>query len=357
VLGEAIEVASVEGFPGVKANATLVRLLVRLRIGDPSGWRDEAAAEIADAIGVFEQVEDYSGLAKAWRLLAWTHGTACHFGKAAEASELALRHAHLAEDVRQQNRSATAYAAAAVFGPTSISEAIVRCEHMVEQVSGDRQSEGMLSALLASLLAMQGSLDRARELAAKGRAMLDELGLGVEAARAAVEVWRVEMLAGDPVAAEKELRHGYDLLVEVGEKYVLSTVAGLLGQTLYALGRYEEAEQPVRMAEELATADDVDTQSLWRCVRAKLLARDREFDEAEALVREALDILAPTDAVLLRFGALIDLAEVHRLAGREVDAHAALDEALRQAEVKGSPAMAAEVRAFRAKLVDESLVS
>jgi class 3 adenylate cyclase/tetratricopeptide (TPR) repeat protein len=356
VLAEAIETASIEGFPTVKASAALVRLLVRLRRGDSEAWRDEAGAEIADAIAVFEQAEDNSGLAKAWRLLAWSHGTACHFSKAAEASELALRHAHLAGDVRQQNRSATAYAMAAVFGPTTVTDAIARCEQMVQQVSGDRQSEGILTALLASLLAMQGSFDRARELAGQARAMLEELGLDVEVASAGFEAWRVEMLAGDAEAAEQELRRAYDLLVEIGEKYFLSTVAGFLAQTLYALGRFDEVNTLGRLSQELAIEDDVDSQAVWRCALAKVRAREGSVAEGEVLVREALEILAPTDAVLLRFGALLDLAEVLRLAGRS-DVEDVLAEARALAETKRSPVLAAIVEAALAASTHGHLVS
>ena len=60
-------------------------------------WQDEATAAIAEAMTVFEDAGDHAGLAKAWRLLAWTHGTSCRFGKAAEASESALQHAQLGE--------------------------------------------------------------------------------------------------------------------------------------------------------------------------------------------------------------------------------------------------------------------
>jgi class 3 adenylate cyclase/tetratricopeptide (TPR) repeat protein len=315
VLAEAIGLGEQTGNPDVAAHASLVQLLVRLRTGDAENWRDVAAETITEAMAVFEASGDDAGLAKSWRLLAWTHGTACHFGLAAEASERALEHARAAGDVRQQTRAATAYAAAALYGPTPVAEAIERCELMMPEVSGDRQAEGVLSALLASLLAMSGSHERARELAGHGRAMLEELDLGVEVASARLEAWRVEMFAGDPEAAERELRPGYDYLVEVGEKFFLSTVAGLLGQTLYALDRLNEAESVATLAEELATEEDVDTQALWRCIRAKLLARGGSFDEAETLVREAIDVLEPTDAVLFKFGALLDLAEVQRLAG------------------------------------------
>ena len=311
---------------------------------------------IAEAMAVFQESGDHAGTAKAWRLLAWTHGTACHFALAAEAQANALEYARLAGDVRQQARAATAYGAAAVFGSTPVSEAIERCEHMVEQVTGDRHAEGILLALLGSLYAMQGSFDRARELSAQGRSMLDELGLGVEGVFIDIEAWRIEMLSGDPMAAERELRRAYDSLRAVGEKYVLSTVAGLLAETLYALDRIDEVERLSSLAEELATDDDVDTQALLRRVRAKILALEGSFDAAETYAREALEILAPTDAILLRFGALLDLAEVRRLAGRETDARAALDEALDLAELKGSPVMARAVQDVLAALRDRSVV-
>ena len=340
-LETAIALAEETGIARAKAHASLVRLLVRLRAGDPEGWRDEAAVTIAEAMAVFEESGDHAGLAKGWRLLAWTHGTACNFGLAAEAQERALDEARLAGDVRQQSRAATAYAVAAVFGPTPVSEAIDRCEQMLEQVSGDRHSEGILLGYLASLLAMQGSFDRARELSTRGRALLEELGLEVEGALVDVEAWRIEMLAGDRIAAERELRRAYDALSAVGEKFILSTVAGLMAQTQYELGQFDEVERLGSLTEELATDDDIDAQALSRLVRAKILARQGSFDDAKTSALEALEILAPTDAVLLKFGALLDLAEVHMLAGRSDEGRAAVEEARQLAEAKGATAMEA----------------
>ena len=331
--------------PRVAAHASLVHLLVRLKAGDPESWRLEAAGTIAEAMPVFEAAGDHGGLAKAWRLLAWSHGTACHFSLAAEAAERALDHARTAGDPRQQSRAATAYAAAAAFGPTPVDEAIEHCERAAAQVSGDRQAEGMLLALLAGLVAMNGEFDRARELADRGIAMLQELGVNDLVASAVLEAWRVEMLAGDVDTAERRLRAAYDLLVAMGEKYLLSTVSGLLAQTLYVLGRYDEIEPYARLTEELAIEDDVDTQALWRCVRAKALARAGDFDAAEEHVRAALDVLSPTDAVVYRYGALLDLAEVLSTAGRK-GARDALLEAAALAAAKGSDVMAAEAAAL-----------
>jgi ATP/maltotriose-dependent transcriptional regulator MalT len=186
--------------------------------------------------------------------------------------------------------------------------------------------------------------------------MLEELGLDVEVASAGFEAWRVEMLAGDAEAAEQELRRAYDLLVEIGEKYFLSTVAGFLAQTLYALGRFDEVNTLGRLSQELAIEDDVDSQAVWRCALAKVRAREGSVAEGEVLVREALEILAPTDAVLLRFGALLDLAEVLRLAGRS-DVEDVLAEARALAETKRSPVLAAIVEAALAASTHGHLVS
>jgi class 3 adenylate cyclase/tetratricopeptide (TPR) repeat protein len=356
VLLEAMQVSEEQGAEEVRANAALVHLLVRLRTGDQEHWRDEAAVTIAEAMAVFESRGDDRGMAKGWRLLSWTHGTACDFGLAAETSERAIDHARRAGDVRQQTQAATAYAAAAVFGPTPVDEAIERCELMSREVSGDRHSEGMLLALLASLHAMRGSFVEARELVSRGRAMLEDLGLRARVARVAHEAWRVEMLAGDVGNAERELRGGYDLLVELGEKYLRSTLGGLLGQTLYELGRLDEAEALALEARELATADDVDSQALWRCLQSKLLARRGALEEGEALVREALAILAPTDAVLLKYRANVDLAEVLSIAGRQAEAEEAIRDALELAELKRSQVMVAAAQTLLAAATERSLV-
>ena len=354
-LDEAIRLGDRVGAARVRANASLVRLLVRLRAGDPEGWRVEAASTIAEAMAVFEEAGDHRGLARAWRLLTWTNGTAMRYSLAAEAAECALEHARLAGDVRQETRASTAYPQAALFGPTPVPEAIVRCEEILEQVTADRQAEAMVLAPLAGLLALDGSFDRARAHITRSRAILEELGLPVEAARIEIEAWRIEMLAGDVSAGEQCLRQAYDALEQAGEKYLFSTVAGLLAQTVYALGRYDEAGRLGRLAKDVASADDVDTQTLWRCITGKVLARHGSFDDAELLVQEAVALLEVTDAAFFHLSALVDLAEVQRMAGKEADARSTLEAALAMAERKRSPVLTASVRALLADSAERSL--
>jgi class 3 adenylate cyclase/tetratricopeptide (TPR) repeat protein len=333
VLREAID--HEVGAPAVAARARLVELLVRLRTGDET-W-DPAAVEheIGGTIEVFREAGDEAGLAMAWRLLAWVAGIACRFGDAAEASRHAIEHAKLAGDVRQERRATATYAAAAALGPTLVDEAIDRCEAALELTAGDRHSEGIVLSVLASLYAMQGEFDHARGLAARGRTVFEELGLDMEKARLGMETSNIERLAGDLEAAERELRAAYDALEAVGERYVLSTIAGFLAQTLLELGELEQANAMCDRSRELATDADVATQGLWRYVRGRILARQEAAADGEAITREALAYLAPTEAIVYQIECHVALGETLLAQGRVDEARLAFDDARGLAQEKG----------------------
>jgi Flp pilus assembly protein TadD len=100
-----------------------------------------------------------------------------------------------------------------------------------------------------------------------------------------------------------------------------------------------------RQAHELADADDIASQTLWRTVQAKVVARKGNCDVALILIGEAVDLLARTDAVTAQAETLVDLAEVLRRAGRGKDADEALDDAITLFEAKGNLVAAEAVRA------------
>ena len=102
----------------------------------------------------------------------------------------------------------------------------------------------------------------------------------------------VELIAGDALAAEAELRRDHEALAAMGERNYISTTAAFLAEALYRQGRDEEALRMTEESEQIADADDVATQYLWRSVRAKLLARQGQFDAAETMGREAIAIIA-----------------------------------------------------------------
>ena len=324
------------------ADARLRQLLLELRTGSTEQWSDEAVPQIEDSIEVFRRVGDHAGLARAYRVLGYVHGTACNYADAAAACERALYHAREAGDRKEERVNATSYALALCWGPTPVDEAIERCEAILEQVTGNRLSRGWVLCLLAHLHAMKGEFERARELSRNGRAAMEELGEGWFVAWTSLSAARDEMLALDYSAAERELRRGFDLLEGMGERYLRSTVAALLARAIYFQDRLEEAESLTLSAEELSSADDVETQAAWRSVRAKVFARTERWDEAALLAQEALQLVLPTDFAVMKVETLAGLGEVFRMMG-EPTATWALNEATVLAELKGNVAAAAEI--------------
>ena len=84
--------------------------------------------------------------------------------------------------------------------------------------------------------------------------------LGVRFAIYGASEWACvsELAAGDPIRAEAEMRRGYDLLEQAGEKGYLSTMAYHLAEALARQGRDDEALRVTEVSEELGDEDDVD---------------------------------------------------------------------------------------------------
>jgi tetratricopeptide (TPR) repeat protein len=196
--------------------------------------------------------------------------------------------------------------------------------------------------------ALRGRFDEARSLGAEAAQIYRELGLKLLVAGMTNNRGPIELLAGDPVAAERTLRDGYDGLDEMGNKAFLSTVAGHLARALYEQGRYDEADHYAATCSDAAAPDDVVSQILWRSVRAKVLARQGEREKAEQLARAAVRLAETTETIELRGDTLFDLAEVFDLAGRRGQAIHHAREALRLYEEKGVVPSIRRVRSFLA---------
>ena len=144
------------------------------------------------------------------------------------------------------------------------------------------------------------------------------------------------MLAGDPSAAERELRRDYAELEQMGEKVLLSTIAGELARAVYAQGGYDEAHRLSVRAQRLAADEDVLSQALWRMVRAKVLAQRGTIAEAKRFALKAVELLQPTGDLVSQAEALMDLAEVLEQAGEVEDAQRALADACVLFDRKGA---------------------
>jgi class 3 adenylate cyclase/tetratricopeptide (TPR) repeat protein len=346
VLDEAMDA----GDPLVAARALLMQLYLELST-NPEATLDDIVREVERAIPMFERMGDDRGLANAWRLLAWVYLMRCHASAMQDALERAATYARRAHDRRLELESMGWLTYGALLGPMRPADGIRYCEAIVERAGGERRVEGYALMPQALLRAELGAFDEARDLFARGRQIVEDLGLTVEVGGGQYAAGLLEMLAGDPAAAERELSRGYALLEGVGETAYRSTLSAGLAHALYAQGRYSEAEKWSQVSEREASRDDVASQLSWRTARAKVLAERGQFDAAERLVREGLALVAESDFLDMRGDALLDLATVLRLAGRSDEAADAAERALQLYELKGNVVSAAKARAFTAELV------
>jgi DNA-binding SARP family transcriptional activator len=349
VLAEAIDAAAEFGNRAVDADARLTRLRLRRQV-NPEVTPDELIEAAKEAISLFEELGDWPRLAKAWLNLAWgAWGVGSVAG--AEGAARAIEVARRAGDERTEAQSMNLLLGAMLYGPTPVAEAVRRCNELVARPLDQRYIAAAAYRALAALSAMEGNFDHARRLARQSRAILEDLGMKVAAAMAAVEYGLIEILAGDARAAGRELRAGYDVLAEIGETVVRPSLAAMLAQVLYRQNRDDDALRFSEISKEAAARDDFVAQVQWRAVRAKLLARIGHRDEGERLAREAVTRADKTpDLLPLRADAHLDLAQVLIATGQPSAAAAPIEKALELYEQKGNVVSASAARAGLAQL-------
>ena len=351
VLSEAVELGRLAGERGVVADAEVALTMLRVHSApDPGVGQADVDRAVAQAIPIFEELEDEAGLARVFTTAGMLRFWRGESAAAIEDLDRAARHAREAGDWAQEAACLEYVVIGMQQGPTPVNDALARLDTISAETRRNRILEVVVLRARAELQALLGHFDAARGFIAEARALVDELGLETLASRLAVPASQVERVAGDPVAAERELRPACEAYERIGELGFLSSLAPLLTDAVFAQGRYEEAlELSDRWsADRLTVPEDVDAHIGWRRVRAKILARRGDLEEAERLAREATALAATTDYLRVRGGALADLAEVLRLAGRPEEAVAALREAIDQFEEKGSTAEAQEHRALLA---------
>jgi class 3 adenylate cyclase/tetratricopeptide (TPR) repeat protein len=346
VLSEAMDRASKMNDALRHALALVERHFVKLKT-DPEGTTKLLSPVAEEAIAVFQEHGDELGLARAWRLRSEADRIVCRFGKQGESLERALLHARRAGDAREEAEILVWLQTSLCFGPTPVGEAIRRCEEILVHGRDFRWVESATLGMLSYLHAMQGRFSEARDLYARSRAILEELGMRFALAGRTIVPAAAETLAGDHGAAESVLRWGYEVLEEMGETELRSTVAAYLAETLYEQGRYDDAEAFSRISEQLASEDDLLSGVTWRGARAKVLARRGLGEEAEQLAREGVTLAGSTDCLGLHGGALLDLAEVLSVLGREEEAALLSDDAFWLFERKGDTISAGRALALK----------
>ena len=166
---------------------------------------------------------------------------ALFYGLAGEAGDRSTDHARPSGNERLVARNGMILAIDALYGPMPVPQGIAQCEAMIGGSMSNRQVEGSIMCTLAQLKAMHGDLAAARHLYQRGRALLRDLGQGVNAASTGLDLARAELHGGDLALAERVVRADYAFLANVGETYSLSTMAALRSRLVRDQGRDDEA--------------------------------------------------------------------------------------------------------------------
>ena len=337
------------------ASDPVTRALVALNeaigaLAAPSGiGADERRALREEARAVLEAAGHDAGLALYWWGVALEAWFALHAAETAVACEQALAHLEKAGDARLADVVRARLLSSYRYGPTPVGEAIERVQALRRREDG-ALAEAWSRTVLGLLLAMQGEIDRARELVRGGRQAFFDAGLFMTAGGMSMPEAKVEHRAGDFAAEERVLREGLEVLERIGDRSYYPTVALDLGRCLYDQERYDEVGRLCEVARETTGADDLINFVELDRLGGGLLARRGRHEEAEVHVRRAVELAETTDFSEARAWARLMLAETLVLAGRTEEASEEAATGLGHYDAKGDVTGAARARDRLVKL-------
>ena len=348
-LDKAVVAAAASGQRAIEWMARIDRGLVHLMI-DPFGFTtDDLRAELAAARAELEAGGDDEALAVVWFGLVNVEWMPCRYDAAREAAIHAVDHARRSGDRSLLMDAMTIKLATELLGSTSPLES----RPSLETALGELGREGALGhvALVheACLDAMTGDFDRARELIRESVAFAERFGSDYWLTASYEFGGEIELMGGDPEAAERSFRKEYEIHQRLGDEGHASTIAAYLAFALCRLGRFDEAEELATIARATGAEDDLATQASARSAEALIRSARGEHEESRRLAREAVDMWAGAQSPWFHGGAWMTLAEVTRAAGLPEEAAEAARGALAEYERKRHEPGMASARA----LIDE----
>jgi len=343
-LAEAAERAAVAGNRVAELGLRLERANFESVLEPPTDRTSRRLRELAEqALPVFEAAADEWGLTVACgSLLIAELADGRSWANVAAAAERMVGHARRADDRLWIDWGEVQLVYAQYYGATPVEECL---RWLDEHPDVERRA---VLPYRDRLLAMLGRFDEARRLLARAADRAADLGAVRSQIWLASRRFGVAMLEGDAPRAEAAARETCETAQATADLGNFMLFCCNLAQALLELRRDVEAEEWLNRGREIAPSHEAQPRMLEQRARARALARRGELQEGERLAREAVALAEETDMLNAHAGALIDLAEVLTLAGR--DARAELDGALALYERKGNLVMAERTRSSLAEL-------
>ena len=345
-LDDAAAAAAASGQRSIEWMARIDRGSMQQMI-DPLGFTtDDLRAEVAAARAELETGGDDEALAIVWMGLVQVEWTPCRFDAAREAAIHAVKPARRSGDRSLFVDAMTLELASELLGSTSPAEGKPSLDEAVAELGRDGFMGHVVLVHEACLDAMTGDFVRARERIRESKALAERFGSELWMAAANEFGGHIEMMAGDPKAAERSYREEYELHRRLGDEAHGSTSAAYLAVALCRLGRFDEADELAETARTMGAADDLATQASARCAQALVRSARGEHAEARRLAREAVDLYAAAQSPWFHGDCLMILAEVARAAGMREEAVEAARAALAAFDRKGHEPGMASARAL-----------
>jgi class 3 adenylate cyclase/tetratricopeptide (TPR) repeat protein len=162
----------------------------------------------------------------------------------------------------------------------------------------------------------------AEEAAQEARELFAQAGVAWSLGRTFNALGWTAVRRGDLLGAERHFREAVRLLKGIEDRGTLCESQRGLAELLVKLGRLEEAEQLALESRTTVGPHDMTSRATTRMALGIVRAAQERDAEAEELLREALEILEPTDLALTRVVVLQALVDFLRARSREDEAEA-----------------------------------
>ena len=317
---------------------------------------DDVEAALGAAAHTLAEIDDAAGEAKAHTVRATCLARLGRIGECEVALDDALTAARRARDHRRVNAVLAGAPLAALWGPNPVPRAGGRCLDVVRllRITTDSPAvEATSTRCQAVLEAFRGRDAAARRMIDSARRTVTELGLR----HALLEVEQfagiVELVLGDPVTAEPHLRQACNGFRRMRLDADTAETAALLGRACLALNRDAEADELCTESERLA-GHALKASIAWRTLRAQLLSRSGDHDEARLVAQAAVTLAERTDGLVDHGDACLSLARVLAAAGDATGARAAAERSADLYERKGAAALADRARSMLDERVQDN---
>jgi class 3 adenylate cyclase/tetratricopeptide (TPR) repeat protein len=329
---ETIETAREAGERVLELRGEIGRIYIEAHTAETYGFA--GLDTVREVVAELEELSDDTALAEGWYVAAslesWLgrseFGGACY----RRAADYARRAGNRRLATIAVGNGTLLQAWGWVYAPDGERE----CQELLAEYAGT-SVEPPLRMARALHLSFLGDDEGAQREHARGVELYSQFGNELLRAASFMSKSEQALRAGRVDDAEAAAREGIEELERLDERGFLSTMVGRWAEALCCQGRWQEADEAAQRVAELAQEDDFEPLFRWRSLRARFLAHRGEFEEAERLAREAVEIVESTDWYLQRAEAVQALGEVLELAGRTEEARATYERAVELFARKG----------------------